>query len=56
MNYIIAAGQKIGLSPQPNIKGLWLGVTLTFDIYKFVFSEAEMLLLVAKQEISYSPI
>ena len=56
MNHIIAAGQKIKLSPQPNIKGLWLGVTLTFDIYKFVFSETEMLLLVAKQEISYSPI
>lgn len=55
MEYVIIAGQKLDLTPQPNIRGLWIGLTLEFNIYTFTFNKTDMLLLVAKKDNAYSP-
>lgn len=57
MDNIVVAGRKVQLyKPASDIIGkLWLGLTAEFDIYQFAMNAHQLLLLVAKGAVNYSP-
>lgn len=58
MDNIIVAGKKVQLDkPASDIsKNLWLGLLAGFDIYQFAMTGHQLLLLVAKESVNYSPV
>lgn len=57
MENIVITGQKITLTPLPHSEenGLWMGLIMSFSIYKFSFNNMEMLLLNADNADGYTP-
>lgn len=57
MDNVIIAGQIIGLAPLPQSeeKGLWLGLLLSYNIYKFSFNGMYMLLLKGDNRDEHTP-
>ena len=57
MENIVIAGAKIQLDkPTPDIlRELWLGLIAEFDVFQFEMGGRQLLLLVAKDSVSYSP-
>lgn len=58
MDNIIVAGKKLQLDiPASDItRNLWLGLLAEFDIYQFSMNDHQLLLLVAKGSVKYSPV
>lgn len=57
MENIVITGKKISLAPLPQSEeiGLWLGLLMSFSIYKFSFNGMAMLLLTENNGDSYTP-
>ena len=58
MYNIIVAGKKVQLDkPASDItRNLWLGLLAEFDIYQFAMNGHQLLLLVPKTSVNYSPV
>lgn len=58
MDNVIVAGKKVQLDkPASDItRNLWLGLLAEFDIYQFAMNGHQLLLLVAKELVNYSPV
>lgn len=57
MDNVIVAGKKVQLDkPALDItRNLWLGLLVEFDLFQFVMNDHQLLLLVAKESVYYSP-